>query len=108
MDHHALNSPLSSNERRLRYTATLPTIADTFLAVACHLFAVSSAAANINHAVPAMHTVNMCKAAQPLIAAKLKAIRQLTANNEQASAHGENGLNQIAATVIDARLNQPR
>jgi len=42
----------------------------------------------------------MCKPAQPLIAAKLNATRQLTANNEQASAHGENGLNQIPATSI--------
>jgi hypothetical protein len=55
-----------------------------------------------------MDIVSMCKLAQPLMAAKLKATRLLTANNEQASAHGETGLKQIAAPITDARLSQPR
>src|ERR1044071_508627 len=113
MDHHALKYPSSSRPRTLRHTATPPTIAEMSLAVVCRLFPVSSAAANMSHAVPAMQTVNKCRPAHPLIVEKLKATRQLAANNEQASAHGEGLIvrvtaSQIAATTIDARLNQPR
>src|SRR6185436_3048870 len=113
MDHHALNAPPSNNDRKLRHTATPPATAETSRAVACHLFAVSSAAANINHAVPARHTVSKCRDARPSIAAKEKAVKLLTANNKQPSDHGDILIarviaSQIAATVIDARLNQPR
>ena len=62
----------------------------------------------------AMQTVNKCRLAQPLIAAKSKATRLLTAPNQQASAQGESDLivrviaNHGTTTVINKRLNQPR
>src|ERR1044072_1475801 len=104
MDHHTVAHSSWNNPRKLRHTATLPTIADRCRAVARHLFVLSSAAANISHAVPAMHKVSMCKPAQPLIAVKLKATRQLTLINEHASAHGEPGLKQIEVGVGGCRL----
>src|SRR5690349_17908857 len=113
MDHHLVNSPPSPNPRKLNSTATPPRIAETSLAVTCHLLPISSAAANMSHAVPAMHNVSMCSPAQPLSVAKENEIRQLTANNKPASAHGENLMVRVMAIhattiVIDKRLIQPR
>src|SRR6185503_11008024 len=115
MDHHALNSPPSINERQLRYTAKPPMIADRALAVGRQLARTTgnSAAANISHAVAAVHTVRRCRPAHPPRAAKLKAIRLLTANKKPASAHGENVIVRVTAshataTTINSRLNPLR
>src|SRR5215213_2452861 len=113
MDHHALCCSPHVSVRKLRNTATPPMMAETSLAVACHLLLVSSAGANISHAVPAMHIVSKCRPAQPLIPAKLKAMRQLTANNKPARPHAENVIVRVTAShavaaVIDKRLSQPR
>src|SRR5215213_6739892 len=93
----------------------LPIIAANCKALDCHLASrsnttssslrgmeVNSAAASINHAVTATHTVNVCSPSHPLMPATLKATRQVTANNKPASTSAENLFSVTVAIKIPA------